>query len=60
MGIFSKIFHTDKLELHDEEEILNDVTQQDKIEDEDENETISTQNTESSPFLTDEQNADTK
>jgi len=48
MGIFSKIFHKDELELHDDKIVVDeDAVKQS------ENERDSSQNTEPSPFLTD-------
>ena len=48
MGIFSKLFYKNELELHDEkEELDNEMTKQSKDEKKTE------QNTEPSPFLVD-------
>ncbi len=61
MGIFSKIFHGNKLKLDDTKNaaLNGEIIQQEKNE-EDKNEASSVQNAELSPFLIDEQNTDTK
>ncbi len=57
MGIFSKIFHTDELELHNEAKSSNDEKTK-QGEDENDDEVSPAHNTEPSPFLADEQDTD--
>jgi len=51
MGIFSKIFHKDELELHDETTLQNE-----DMAEQEEDEIKVKKNTEPSPFLADEEN----